>query len=93
MPFWSQLSPFWQFQIVGWTAFVVVTFPLKLELTGAPGAALFLCLVRDGSSFLLTLVLRRLYRKYWTENAGQMAGMVILGCTVAGVMQSGLFFV
>jgi len=92
MPFWSRLSPFWQFQILGWTAFVVVTFPLKLELTGAPGAAFFLCLVRDGSSFLLTLALRSLYRKYWTENAGQMAGLVILGCTVAGVLQSGLFF-
>ncbi|MBN8712208.1 MAG: hypothetical protein BGO12_08505 [Verrucomicrobia bacterium 61-8] len=78
--------------MAGWAAFVMVTFPLKIELTGAFGVALFLCLVRDGSSLILTLALRSLYRRYWTENAGRMAGIVILGCTAAGLLQSGVFF-
>lgn len=89
---WSRFSLFWQFQITGWVAFLIVTFPLKIELTGTLGAAFFLYLVRDGSSLILTLVLRNLYRQYWTENAGRMAGIVILGCTAAGLIQSGLFF-
>lgn len=90
---WSnRLSLFWQFQIAGWATFAVVTFPLKLELTGTLSAAFLLFLARDGSSFLFTLALRSLYRKYWTENARQMAGIIILGCTMAGALQSGLFF-
>lgn len=92
MRFWLRLSPFWQFQIMGWTAFAVVTFPLKLELTGTFSAALFLFFARDGSSFALTFALRSLYRKYWTENGKRMTGIVILGCTVAAALQSGLFF-
>lgn len=78
--------------MAGWAAFVIVTFPQKIELTGVLGVALILCLVRDGSSLFLTLALRSLYRRYWTENASRMAGIVLLGCTTAGLIQSGLFF-
>lgn len=88
---WSRLSPFWRFQIIGWLVFVVASFPLKLDITGTVSAALFLSLARDGSSFLLTLSLRSIYRRYWCDNFGAMAALVMVACTFGGVAQSAFF--
>lgn len=90
--FWSRLSMFWRFQLAGWAAFIVATFPLKVELTSGVPVALFLVLIRDGSSFLLTLALAVFYRRFWSEKASQMAALIITGCIVAGVLQNGLFY-
>jgi two-component system LytT family sensor kinase len=89
---WSKLPDFWRFQLAGWAAFVVVTFPLKIELTGNVFGALVLCLARDGSSFLLTLALRLLYRAFWSDEGGRMAALIIAACTIVGFLQNGLFF-
>lgn len=87
----SRLPLFWRFQIAGWAAFVIVTLPLKYELMGSVPAALLLCLTRDGSSFMLTLALRDLYRAFWSDDSGRMAVVVIAACTGAGILQGGLF--
>ena len=83
---------FWRFQIVGWLAFIVVTFPLKLNITGGIAGALLLCVTRDGSSFLLTLGLRSIYRRFWSDQIGPMAAVIVAACMVGGIAQAGLFF-
>ena len=55
-------------------------------------AAMFLCLARDGSSLLLTLVLRTVYRAFWADNGIRMAVVIVTACTVSGVLQNGLFY-
>lgn len=92
MKIWSKLPLFWRFQLAGWTAFVVVTLPLKFDLMGGVSGAFLLCVVRDGSSFLLTVALRSLYRAFWSNKGGNMALLMILACTGAGIIQCGLFY-
>lgn len=71
--------------------FVVASFPLKFDIMGSVSAALLLCLARDGSSFLLTLSLRSIYQKYWSDNFGAMAALVMAACTSGGLLQSVFF--
>ncbi len=92
--FWKlewRISIFWRFQLVGWAVFIIASFPLKLDLMGSFSAALFLCLVRDGSSFLLTVGLRSIYRSYWSDNFVAMAALIIAVCTLGGLSQSAFF--
>lgn len=86
---WKRLPVFWRFQLAGWTAFVIVTFPLKCVLFGGPDTAVIISAVRDGSSFLLTLALRRIYRAYWTDEIGRMAALIVISCALAGLLQGG----
>jgi hypothetical protein len=60
---WSCLPLFWRFQLAGWTAFVPLTFPLKVVLAGTIPGALLQSFIRDGSSFALTLGMRVIYRQ------------------------------
>lgn len=70
-------------------AFVIITFPLKCVLFHGPDTALAISAVRDGSSFLLTLALRRIYRTYWREEIGRMIGLIVVSCALAGLLQAG----
>jgi len=90
---WLKLSSFWRFQLASWLAFIIATFPLKLEMVESLPAALFLCLVRDGSSFLLTLGLRSIYRRFWSEQIGTMAALILVACTIGGLLQAGFFLI
>jgi len=71
---------------------VVVTLPLKYVLTGSIAGALILSFVRDGSSFLLTLGLRRIYRTFWSNSSLRMAALIILSCTLGGLLQYACLF-
>lgn len=93
MQFWLRLPLFWRFQLAGWVAFVVVTFPLKCMLFGGPETAVIISVVRDGSSFLLTLILRSVYRTFWSDNGARMTIVIITACTAAGIVQNGLFYI
>lgn len=86
-----RLSLFWRFQLAGWGLFILVTFPLKLALAGTLVGALALCVIRDGSSFLITLSLRHVYRKFWSNHSGKMAVLITSACAFAGVSQMGFF--
>src|SRR6476619_3473316 len=46
---WSRLPLFWRFQLPGWAAIVLLTFPLKVVLMGTIPGALLLSFIRDGS--------------------------------------------
>lgn len=78
---------------MGWAAFVIATFPNKFEFMHGVPAALFLCLTRDGSSFLLTLALRKIYRRFWSDHGDRMTTLIIVACSLASILQNGLFFV
>lgn len=80
---------FWKFQLFGWAAFVAVTFPRKLEVANGVVGALFLCMLRDGSSFLITVGLRYLYRALWSTNVAKMAALILLACAVCSLLQNG----
>jgi len=84
-----RLSEFWKFQLFGWAAFVAVTFPRKLEVANSLTGALLLCLLRDGSSFLITVGLRYLYRALWSTNEAKMAALILLACAVCSLLQNG----
>lgn len=88
----SHISLFWRFQLAGWAVFIAVTFPLKIMLTGSLTDALILCAVRDGSSFFLTLGLRRIYGVFWSNQVGRMVTVIVVSCAVAGLLQNGFFF-
>lgn len=85
--FWPQLSIFWKFQLLGWIAFVAVSFPLKYAIAGNTEGAILLILMRDGTSFLLTLALRSIYRSYWSNKGARMAVLTIVACTIGGIVQ------
>jgi LytS/YehU family sensor histidine kinase len=87
-----RISLFWRFQIVGWAVAIAAFFPLKLDLTNNLHQALALAFVRDGSSFFLTLALRRIYRKFWSNNGVHMATLLIAACAIAGAAQNVLFY-
>jgi len=91
MALWLRLPLFWRFQLAGWGAFVAITFPLKLVLFGSVADAMLVSVVRDGSSFLLTLALHRIYRAYWSGRLGHMSALIIASCAVAGLLQAGFF--
>jgi len=89
---WLALTPFWRFQIAGWTAFIVATFPLKWDLCGSFTSALLLCVTRDGISFILTIALRMIYRTFWCTNGITMGAVFVVACSIAGVMQGATIF-
>ena len=90
---WSHLPLFWRFQLAGWAAIVLLTFPLKVALAGSIPGALVLSLIRDGSSFALTLGMWVIYRRLLREQTRYRAiVLVVTGvCLSAGILQTGLF--
>ena len=86
---WQRLPIFWRFQLAGWAIFVAVTFPLKFVLFHGASTALLVSAVRDGSSFLITLALRWIFRAYWTDDTRPMAALIVLSCALAGLLQGG----
>ena len=88
---WSRLPLFWRFQLAGWAAFVPLTFPLKVVLTGTIPGALLLSFIRDGSSFALTLGMRVIYRRFLNEQNRYRAivPVVTVVCLTAGLLQTG----
>lgn len=84
---WTQIPLFWRFQLVGWAIFIVAAFPLKYAMVGNFRGALLLIAIRDGSSFLLTLGLRAIYRLRWSENGLPMAALIVTACMAGGILQ------
>lgn len=86
--FLARIPLFWKFQIFGWLLFCGITFPLKLEIGGSLQSALLLLIVRDGSSFALTLGLRHIYNRFWSDQALLMVIVAIPSCIVSGMAQT-----
>lgn len=61
----SQHRLFWRFQVIGWIAFLALTFPAKLLVCGSVSEVIGSFLLRDGISFVLTLLMRTIYRRVY----------------------------
>lgn len=62
---WTKLPLFWRFQLFGWIFFVGATFPAKLLACGSLPDAIASIFLRDGISFGLTLIMRRIYQQVY----------------------------
>lgn len=90
---WRRIPLFWRFQLGGWVAFAAFTFPLKVQFTGSISGALLLLILRDGSSFLLSLALWSFYR--WAFPRFRPMALFGLGTALAvlgGAAQCGFFW-
>lgn len=88
----SRWLEFWRFQCVGWAIYLAATFPLKLLVFGHPSTALWVTLLRDGTAFLLTLGLRKIYRR-WNQRRmpTPWLGGAVLGISIlAETLESGV---
>ncbi|HRJ72400.1 MAG TPA: histidine kinase [Terrimicrobiaceae bacterium] len=73
------LSPFWRFQLIGWAAFSVFSFPLKWVLLESIPGAILVSLYRDGLGFFLTTGMREIYRRIYTANLPPSLVAAIVG--------------
>jgi hypothetical protein len=82
------LPQFWRFQLVGWLALAVGSFPMKLVAYPTLGAALAVALTREPLGLLLSSGLRLLYRRALAGNVRhpQMALLVFGVSAVAGTI-------
>jgi LytS/YehU family sensor histidine kinase len=58
----SRLSVFWQCQLWGWAAFVILSFPVKIVLFGSVRGAL-ISLNHEALGFLFTIGMYQIYRR------------------------------
>src|SRR5690606_32972969 len=92
--FQRPLLPFWNFQIAVWSAFILLTFPAKLEISGSLLTALGSCVARAGFSFLLTCEMRRIYDHFYQtqQKLWRIVGTVLIVSMLAAVLQLPVFF-
>lgn len=83
---WARLPLFWRVQLIGWLAYVVLSFPFKLLALGSLEYVLGISLIREPMGVLWTVGLRRVYRRLGLVLARpvRLAGWVLFLCLVAG---------
>jgi len=84
----SRWVGFWRLQGIGWTLFVIATLPLKLLVFENLYTACAVTLLRDGTAFLLTLILRQIYLGWNREKistTGRIAAVLTLSIAAASV--------
>jgi hypothetical protein len=91
---WSRIPLFWRFQICGWGAFFVLTFPVKLHLSGSISASLGSFFVRDGFTFSLTLLLRKIYDRVYERhrNPAWIVGTIVFSSATGALLQIPVYF-
>ncbi|HRJ73983.1 MAG TPA: histidine kinase [Terrimicrobiaceae bacterium] len=81
---WAQIPVFWRFQLGGWLAFTVFSFPLKwVVLESVPGSVL-ISLYRDGLGFILTLGMRGIYRRVYRRKPRPLTVALVVAVSLAG---------
>ncbi len=83
----SGLSLFWRFQLVGWLAFLIFSFPVKVAILGSVGPAVWLGVFREILAFILTLAMRVFYKRVYRHpmEVGRIA-IIIGGVSMLGGM-------
>jgi hypothetical protein len=87
VPTLARISPFWRFQLVGWTLFAIATFPFKLYAYETVGAALVITATREPLSVVLSGLLRLLYRRYHLVQA-RLVILILAASGLAGVIDT-----
>ncbi len=90
----KRISLFWRFQIVGWAAFVGLTFPTKLLVCGSVSEVIGLFFLRDGVSFILTLLMRAIYRRVYQNHRepSWIVGAILVVSSAAALIQLPPYF-
>ncbi|CAN5420593.1 hypothetical protein BH09VER1_BH09VER1_29540 [soil metagenome] len=89
---WSTIPLFWRFQLVGWSAYIVLSFPLKVIFLGTVQAAVVTTLVRDGFAFLLTLGMRAIYwRTYALHRRLPWVAVIVVAASLSAGLLLTLF--
>ena len=84
---WDRIPLFWRFQLGGWLAFTIFSFPAKWVMLETIPASVLVSLYRDGLGFLITIGMREIYRRCYHEKMTKTALVALVG----GVsMMSGL---
>lgn len=85
-----RIPVFWRFQLSGWIAYLVLSFPLKVLLLGSVPVAVVASIFYDGLALLLTLAMRVLYRNVYSRNLSQPwnAAIVLVASLSASLVQS-----
>lgn len=76
---------FWRFQLGGWLAFTLFSFPLKwVVLESVPGSVL-ISVYRDGLGFLISSAMRELYKRVYRKKLRPLTmALVVTGVSLTG---------
>lgn len=85
-----RLSPFWKFQLAGWSTFFIATLPLKWVVLGSIQSALIVSAYREGMGFLTTWGMREVYRRIYRKGLSTRAlcALVLSVSLIAAVVQT-----
>lgn len=75
------LPLFWRFQLGGWLAFTVFSFPLKWVVFETMPSSVVVSLYRDGLGFILTLGMREIYRRVYSRKIRPIFVTVVVCAT------------
>ena len=83
--FWPRIPVFWRFQLGGWLAFTLFSFPLKwVVLESVPGSIL-VSFYRDSLGFFLTSGMREIYKRvYRTKPRPAIMALIVTGVSLIG---------
>ena len=76
---WDRIPLFWRFQLVGWLAFTIFSFPSKWVMLETIPASVLVSLYRDGLGFLITIAMREIYQRCYHVKMTKPALVALVG--------------
>jgi len=76
---WDRIPLFWRFQLVGWLAFTIFSFPTKWVIIESLRESVIVALFRDGLGFFVTIGMREIYRRCYHEKMTKAALVGLVG--------------
>jgi hypothetical protein len=70
---WDRIPLFWRFQLVGWLAFTIFSSPSKWVMLETIPTSVLVPLYRDGLGFLITIGMREICRRCYSEKIPKVA--------------------
>jgi len=89
---WNSIPLFWKFQCLGWLAFLIASFPLKLVVLESWEAAFVVSVYREGMGFITTWGMREVYRRIYRESMGWtgITGLIGIVSAIGATVQASL---
>ena len=76
---WDRVALFWRFQLGGWFAFSIFSFPTKWVIIESLRESVIVALFRDGLGFFVTIGMREIYRRCYHEKMTKSALVGLVG--------------
>jgi hypothetical protein len=70
---WDRIPLFWRFQLVGWLAFMIFSSPSKWVMLETIPTSVLVPLYRDGLGFLISIGMREICRRCYSEKIPKAA--------------------